>query len=147
MANNHATLTALFTDIADAIRAKTGKTGKIVADNFPSEIAAIQAGGGSADEKTCTIKFNGWSSYFTSVKYLAFEDGSLIIKRITSNIPDDLMLENVVCNTVIVLEKSMNASIETGGNCALLQTGAVYLLYQTAANGSTLTLPVNYVDF
>ena len=36
------TLSALFTAIADAIRAKTGVTGKIVADNFPAEIANIE---------------------------------------------------------------------------------------------------------
>lgn len=37
-------LTSLFTAIADAIRAKKGTTGKIVADNFPEEIAAIESG-------------------------------------------------------------------------------------------------------
>ena len=38
MANKHATLAALFTDIADAIREKTGDTASIVADDFPSVI-------------------------------------------------------------------------------------------------------------
>lgn len=42
----HETLSSLFTAIADAIRAKTGKTETIVADNFPAEIAAIEGGGG-----------------------------------------------------------------------------------------------------
>lgn len=37
-------LTSLFTAIADAIRAKKGTTGKIVADNFPEEIAGIEGG-------------------------------------------------------------------------------------------------------
>lgn len=41
MANNHSTLTDLFTDIADAIREKTGGTETIIADNFPEVIAAI----------------------------------------------------------------------------------------------------------
>lgn len=40
----HTSLASLFTAIADAIRAKTGGTAKIVADNFPTEIAAIEAG-------------------------------------------------------------------------------------------------------
>lgn len=44
MANTHDTLTSLFTDIADAIRGKTKGTAKIVADNFPAEIAAIPEG-------------------------------------------------------------------------------------------------------
>lgn len=41
MANTHETLTGLFTDIAGAIRSKTGGTGAIVADQFPEAIAAI----------------------------------------------------------------------------------------------------------
>ena len=38
MANKHASLDALFTDIADAIREKTGDTASIVADDFPDVI-------------------------------------------------------------------------------------------------------------
>ena len=45
MPNTHATLTSLFSDIADAIRAKTGSQATIVADNFPTAIAAIPQGG------------------------------------------------------------------------------------------------------
>lgn len=41
MANAHETLTGLFTDIAGAIRSKTGETGTIVADQFPDAISAI----------------------------------------------------------------------------------------------------------
>ena len=37
----HTTLASLFTDIADAIRAKTGSSSTIVADDFPTAIAAI----------------------------------------------------------------------------------------------------------
>lgn len=44
MANTHLTLTSLFTDIANAIRNKTGNTGKIVADNFPNAINNIPTG-------------------------------------------------------------------------------------------------------
>ena len=38
----HANLNSLFSDIADAIRSKTGKTSTIIADNFPTEINNIQ---------------------------------------------------------------------------------------------------------
>ena len=38
MANTHTTLTSLFSDIADAIRTKTGGTDTIVADDFPNVI-------------------------------------------------------------------------------------------------------------
>ena len=47
MANTHTTLTSLFSDIADAIRAK-GATGSIVADNFPDAIAAINTSGATS---------------------------------------------------------------------------------------------------
>ena len=39
----HTTLASLFKAIADAIREKTGSTDTIVADNFPTEIAAIES--------------------------------------------------------------------------------------------------------
>ena len=42
MPNTHETLSALFTDIANAIRGKTGGTTPLVADNFPAEIAGIE---------------------------------------------------------------------------------------------------------
>lgn len=47
MPNTHSTLTSLFQDIADSIRQKTGASSdqKIVADNFPTEIANIPTGG------------------------------------------------------------------------------------------------------
>lgn len=44
MPNTHTTLTSLFSDIADAIRNKTGSSADIVADNFPTEIDAIPTG-------------------------------------------------------------------------------------------------------
>ena len=46
----HETLTSLFTDVADAIREKTGSTATIVADNFPTAIDDIVTlSEGSAD--------------------------------------------------------------------------------------------------
>ena len=47
MANNHSTLTGLFTDIADTIREKTGGTEPIAADAFPEAISMIETGGGT----------------------------------------------------------------------------------------------------
>lgn len=41
----HKTLTQLFTAIANALRAKTGGTGKIVADDFPAVIDRLSAAG------------------------------------------------------------------------------------------------------
>ena len=50
MPNTHSTLTSLFTDIANAIRAKTGSSATIVADNFPTAIGNIMVGTGLAYE-------------------------------------------------------------------------------------------------
>lgn len=45
----HTTLASLFSDIAAAIRAKTGKTDKLVADDFPTAIARISTGVNTSD--------------------------------------------------------------------------------------------------
>ena len=49
----YTTLSALFTAVADAIRAKTGSAEEIVADNFPTAIAAIRTRG-ELQAKTAT---------------------------------------------------------------------------------------------
>ncbi len=49
MPNTHTTLTSLFGDIANAIRAKTGKSAQIIADNFPTEIANSPMGVDTSD--------------------------------------------------------------------------------------------------
>lgn len=54
----HTSLASLFSDIADAIRAKTGGSSQIVADNFPTAIAAIQAGLTFASPITATRRNN-----------------------------------------------------------------------------------------
>lgn len=52
------TLTALFTAIANSLRSKTGSTGKIVADDFPSVIDSLSTGG-ITPTGTKTITTNG----------------------------------------------------------------------------------------
>ena len=49
MANTHKSLNALFTDIANSIRNKTGSTAEIIADNFPSIIDTIEVGVDTSD--------------------------------------------------------------------------------------------------
>ena len=54
------TLTGLFTDIADAIRAKKGTEDEIVATDFPSEIESIPSGGGGIEGGyNITLKVDG----------------------------------------------------------------------------------------
>ena len=59
MPNTHTTLTSLFSDIADAIRGKTGSSATIVADNFPTAIANIPTGGGSPNIQSLSVTTNG----------------------------------------------------------------------------------------
>ena len=54
----YTTLTSLFTAIANSLRAKTGGTGKIVADDFPSVIDGLSTGG-ITPTGTKTITANG----------------------------------------------------------------------------------------
>ena len=44
--SQHTTLTSLFSDVANAIRTKTGSSSAIAADDFPEAIEAIETGGG-----------------------------------------------------------------------------------------------------
>lgn len=55
------TLSSLFTEIADAIRAKKGTTAQIVADNFPTEIASLP-GYTKLGEKTLTVSTTSTSA-------------------------------------------------------------------------------------
>lgn len=81
MANTHDNLTKLFSAIADAIRSKTGSTAKIKADNFPSAISDIEAGGGgpSAVLGTKNINANG--------TYNAANDGLDGFSTVNVNVP------------------------------------------------------------
>lgn len=82
MANNHTTLTSLFTDIADAIREKTGGTESIVADNFPAAIGEIETCPEDAlflETKTSELGSGSWMS-------VAYGGGKFIAIRTKENL-------------------------------------------------------------
>ena len=66
MAITYTNLKSLFTDIADAIREKTGKTDTIVANDFPNEIASISTGFPNGTE---WFQSNCPSGYFNKLYY------------------------------------------------------------------------------
>ena len=84
MPNRHTTLTSLFTDIAGAIRSKTGDSAKIKADDFDTAIEAIPTGGGENTLKKLldTTK----SSSYLFYNYLGSKIDSIISYSDTSNV-------------------------------------------------------------
>lgn len=67
MANTHSSLSALFTDIADAIRELTGETGTIVADEFPDYIRGN------------LVVVTDWSNILQDFTYTRNADGTATI--------------------------------------------------------------------
>ena len=67
MPNTHQNITALFGDIADAIREKDETTEPIVADTFPSRIRAIPTGGGT--ETITAINLTALSTPIVTCEY------------------------------------------------------------------------------
>ena len=80
MPNTHETLTSLFSDIADAIRAKTGDSNDIIADDFPTAIVAIPSGGGGPSN---VEYYSSTVSYDSELK-----SGSFIINTTRTNTPN-----------------------------------------------------------
>lgn len=67
----HTTLASLFTAIADAIRAKKGTSAKIVADDFPTEIANLPSGSSYTLIASKEVTVNTTSTSATSCTTLA----------------------------------------------------------------------------
>ena len=89
MANTHADLSSLFTNIANAIRNITGGTATIVADKFPETIDNLETGLGTADgdifaSKTVTSINKEWSKTTTGVTstHSAFNGFSNVFTRV-----------------------------------------------------------------
>ena len=87
----HTNLRSLFTDIANAVRAKTGSSAPIVADAFPSAIADIPTGGGGSEEldglimRTLT-SFTGSQSYIDTYAFTGCSSLTTVSFPVCTNI-------------------------------------------------------------
>ena len=78
-------LAPLFTDIANAIRSKTGETGTITANSFPSWVANLGRGSGSAGS------YDNLNSLFTDIATELRDRLSITDKIIASDFPEKIL--------------------------------------------------------
>lgn len=96
----HTTLSNLFSDIADAIRAKTGGAASIVADDFPTAISGISTG----EEANLQSKSVTPSTSLQSVVADTGYDGlsSVSVSAVTSAIDSGITAGNIKSGVVIL---------------------------------------------
>ena len=151
MVNKHASLDALFADIADAIREKTGDTATIVADDFPDVIR------GRLDAKPfkpygesyltfsslnsftlavgdATKHWDGTLEYFASNKTWTTWDGTTTLSSIDNNGKHVLYLRGTG-NTVITGSNSNFKWVLTGFYIACIGNIEYLLDYATVEAG------------
>lgn len=124
----HSTLTGLFNDIADAIRAKTGSSASIVADNFPSAIAAIPSG---------SSNWNWMGRNPTLVSTVYSETASINSIGYSSWTPS-------TSQTTLRASSSLSAiTLSTSYNYYVVERFAFTSSFNSGAN--TANLPIRYV--
>lgn len=87
MPNRHTTLTSLFTDIAGAIRSKTGDSAEIKADNFDTAIEAIPTGGQPVESDDylyfeCVELISGYSYSSFQTEFVSYDKNNIEKPRI-----------------------------------------------------------------
>ena len=104
------TLTELFTNIANAIRAKTGSTEPIIAEDFPSAIEAIDVGV-SCNTCTITIADDAFKEdNFPTISCTVLENNT--IQTVTETITSDYkQINNVVCGSTAVIIPAEGTSL------------------------------------
>lgn len=129
MPNTHNTLDELFNDIADAIRAKTGGNQDIIADNFPTAISNIPAGGANitityndAAVLTNYIKIPSNAIINTSTKTIICQSNSMLVFKCISATQGDTVDYNLTNVTAEVIESSTVNYIQT--KIIIFRTGA-----------------------
>ena len=119
---NHSTLTSLFTDIADAIREKTGETSTIVADNFPSAIAAIAATGPSEDLEPELTTQDG----------LIEQIATTLSRKMPVDLDEELSKQDVLIEQI---------ALALEGKCAVSGPSVIHGDFTLSEDGVTIAIP------
>ena len=150
MANKHASLDALFSDIADAIREKTGDTGTIPAVEFPNrirdnlEVAPLYLTFSSPSSFTLAVNdatkhWDGTLEYSTDTSTWSTWDGTTTLSSATSG-SDNVLYLRGTGNTVITGNKNNYKWVLTGSNITCIGNIENLLDYETVKSGGHPTM-------
>ena len=150
MANKHASLDALFADIADAIREKTGDAGTIPAVEFPNrirdnlEVAPLYLTFSSPSSFTLAVNdttkhWDGTLEYSTDTSTWSTWDGTTTLSSATSG-SDNVLYLRGIGNTVITGKKNSYKWVFTGSNITCIGNIENLLDYETVKTGGHPTM-------
>ena len=149
MAETYSTLAALFTDIADAIREKTGATATIVADDFPDvirNVLQVKTYLTFSSPSSFTLKvndttkhWNGTLEYSTDTSNWSTWDGTTTLSSTTSG-SDNVLYLRGTGNTVITGNNNSYKWVLTGSDIACTGNIENLLDYATVESGNHPTM-------
>ena len=152
MANKHASLDALFADIADAIREKTGGTATIVADDFPDAIRErlqviptipyltfSSPSSFTLAVNDATKHWDGTLEYSTDTSTWSTWDGTTTLSSATSG-SDNVLYLRGTGNTVITGNKNSYKWVLTGSNITCIGNIENLLDYTTVKSWAHPTM-------
>ena len=152
MSEVYPTLTALFTDIADAIRETTGDTDLIIADDFPDLIRdslQVKSYLTFKSPSSFTLKvndttkhWNGTLEYSTDASTWTAWNGKTTLSSATKGSSNVLYLRGTG-NTVITGNKSDYRWVLTGSNIKCIGNIENLLDYATVTSGNHPTMASN----
>ncbi len=122
MPNNHETLTSLFSDIADAIREKTGGTATIMADEFPIAISEIET----------IVSDENLEDELNTQDNLIKEITTMLNRKMPENLTEELNKQDVLISQI---------ALALEGKCAVSGSSVLSGSFTLAEDSSTLTIP------